>query len=461
MCGIVGYLSADPKAYQREKKHFLRFALFIDTVRGYDSTGVIRVRTDKAVVDKKVQPGTQYVVQKNFLQEKETAWAGIGHNRAATAGSVKLANAHPFKFGAVTMVHNGTLKDGGRSLNGYNEDLEVDSMQIALALSLVPPEDAAKVLTTINGSFALVWHDARDNKIRMARNGQRPLHFTQNSKQDILWFMSDATHLKCLNDSLRGTKVEGHGIYSLDPNCLLIYSKGNLKPHLQKFGNYVPPAPPRREKKKLSKSADDKWREYLAERQARPKARKAVKVNGQERSIPAAHEKALETFYDLSPGDRLEFIPKKSFDVGNKKHYVIGDIILEHWGDCPWPAVIRDVPVVQRNAYWKQSWLVEPVGITTPLGNTDQDSAVLCNLLHCCFEKEEEPDDNIVELIEGPENRMIDKDRLIKLCESGCADCGLGILVDEARDCIFVNENRDLMCADCVNDYRELGETKQ
>jgi glucosamine--fructose-6-phosphate aminotransferase (isomerizing) len=140
MCGLVGFISKNDLLHLKVKKHFMKYALAIDTLRGEDSTGIMRLN-EKGKVETKhsILPGIQYVSTNSFDKYKVDAWASFGHNRAATRGSVSRENAHPFTFGDVTLMHNGTLYGGGRSLDTYDSNLDVDSMQIALALSKSPP----------------------------------------------------------------------------------------------------------------------------------------------------------------------------------------------------------------------------------------------------------------------------------------------------------------------------------
>ena len=135
MCGLVGVISKYDKSYEDIKKHFLKYAIAVDTLRGEDSTGVMRMNEKgKVETNHSILPGIQYVSTKSFDNIKTDSWAIFGHNRAATRGSVSRENAHPFTFGDVTLMHNGTLFAGGRSLPTFDVNLEVDSMQIALFL---------------------------------------------------------------------------------------------------------------------------------------------------------------------------------------------------------------------------------------------------------------------------------------------------------------------------------------
>jgi hypothetical protein len=94
----------------------------------------------------------------------------IGHCRAKTIGHGTNANAHPFQRDNITLVHNGTLtRHAGLTKSPYT----VDSDAIACALS--ESDTIRPVLESLDGAFALVWHNSDTNTIYMARNKERPL----------------------------------------------------------------------------------------------------------------------------------------------------------------------------------------------------------------------------------------------------------------------------------------------
>jgi Glutamine amidotransferase domain len=112
--------------------------------------------------------------QANILKSASVV---VGHGRAATRGTVKLENAHPFaktfETGEILkLVHNGTLE--------YAQDLpdfhkfDVDSEWIAEMIVRYGPLEA---LTKIRGAMALVWWNEKDKTINFFRNADRPLHF--------------------------------------------------------------------------------------------------------------------------------------------------------------------------------------------------------------------------------------------------------------------------------------------
>ena len=103
MCGIVGYVGAEPCA-----------PLLLDGLRrleyrGYDSAG-LAVRSEK---------GIEVVRAVGKLKNLELALShhplagttGIGHTRWATHGRPSEVNAHPHVVGGIAVVHNGIIEN--------------------------------------------------------------------------------------------------------------------------------------------------------------------------------------------------------------------------------------------------------------------------------------------------------------------------------------------------------------
>ena len=492
MCGIVGYITTGHDKYIASREHYLKYALIMDTIRGADSTGLIEVR-HKFQVDamRSVLPGHDFINTDLFLKREQDAWCAIGHNRAATRGNVKVENAHPFYFGEVCLVHNGTLSHRGANFDSFEPSLEVDSMQIALALSKAEPEDATRILSDIDGSFAVVWTDERDESINMARNQDRPLHYTWNKEQDFLSFMSDGLMLTTIQKSLGYAQARGSTIYSVDAMRHLKWKKGSLEPEVSDFVPFVRSYPsynasqkgsnPLLETSKTSggntlmnaaQRAQDKWRNaprYHGEVSSLSGLSEKVHIAGRNRDIPKGHVAAIEGFFGLRTADRLCFKPDHSYEMLPKTLMVTGNVYMPHWGNCEWEAVVLDVPLVSYNAYGGGRWLVRPIGITRRIdGDNKNLPAVLCQLIHCDWDKwdgqqfedsipfeedtkEEAQDDPKVEdTIRGVGGVFMPIQFLRDLLQDGCVMCGSPLWEHSANDYMAVNEGRDVLCDTCA-----------
>lgn len=188
MCGLVGmagnFIDADKKAF----RNLLRF----DVVRGEHSTGVATVDKGSEMIHlyKKVgAPDLLFSAYEDF--ELNGTYKGpdaklfIGHNRYATKGAVTDDNAHPFYHGGIVGAHNGTLdtvfglKDGNK--------FAVDSEAIFYTLSQMNDVEA---ISNIDGAYALTWYDANENKLKVIRNKERPLHWCRRKDSDVIYWAS-------------------------------------------------------------------------------------------------------------------------------------------------------------------------------------------------------------------------------------------------------------------------------
>lgn len=187
MCGIVGVASC--KNLDSIDLKVFRQLLYIDTIRGVDSTGIAAINHEGSVkVVKRAIAGPDFLDMKQVDKAIDALGnrAIIGHNRAATKGSINNRMAHPFQFGTITGVHNGTLWVH-RGLGGGN-DFTSDSEAIMWALSRNSVEDVAKQM---DGAFALVWHDSSDNSLNFLRNNDRPLSIGINKKAGCMAWASE------------------------------------------------------------------------------------------------------------------------------------------------------------------------------------------------------------------------------------------------------------------------------
>jgi hypothetical protein len=194
MCGIVGMAGN----INKEEKKMFRDLLIFDQVRGFDSVGIVGVRLAPKPNESEVFVDKEIGAAQNLWEYSGTndySHRGIlnggfkmllGHNRAATLGAVNLQNAHPFTFGKVTGVHNGSLT--------YWKDLhdahtfDVDSKAIYSDIAHKGIENTWK---SFLGAAALVWWDEATDRLNMVRNDERPLVLAESEKGDTLFWASE------------------------------------------------------------------------------------------------------------------------------------------------------------------------------------------------------------------------------------------------------------------------------
>ena len=103
MCGIIGY-TGKGKAAQ-----IMLDALELLEYRGYDSAGIALLNQGHTQILKSA--GRVKDLRKLYAGQKPDGQCGIGHTRWATHGGVCDKNAHPHRFGRITLIHNGIIEN--------------------------------------------------------------------------------------------------------------------------------------------------------------------------------------------------------------------------------------------------------------------------------------------------------------------------------------------------------------
>ena len=190
MCGIIGVIAAHTNGFTNEESEVFTDMLFVDTLRGMDSTGVFGVnRHNNVLIHKEASNGLTFIQTNEYKSFKNKMWKdalfAVGHNRAATRGSVVDKNAHPFWVNdKIVLVQNGTYRGSHKHL----KDTDVDTEALAHVLDEEP--DVAKALQKINAAYALVWYNTATRTLSMIRNAERPL-FLAKSKDGTVVFASE------------------------------------------------------------------------------------------------------------------------------------------------------------------------------------------------------------------------------------------------------------------------------
>lgn len=187
MCGIVGVASGFTNGFSMKEADMFTQMLYMDAMRGWDSTGVFGVdRLGNVECHKEASEAAdflkaeEYKTFRNKLIQRGTF--AVGHNRAATRGSINDKNAHPFWVeDKVILVQNGTYKGSHKEL----KDTEVDSE--AIAHVLVENEDVTEALKKVNAAYALVWYDTRNKTLNLIRNDERPLFLAKMVNGGLVW----------------------------------------------------------------------------------------------------------------------------------------------------------------------------------------------------------------------------------------------------------------------------------
>jgi len=488
MCGIVGFITKPvtakkPTHHQlssaEQRARWFKQALLFDTVRGEHSTGVMG-RTVGGEYNwlKQAVPGYEFISNTTFVEqwldqaiEYETM---IGHNRAATIGSVTTDNAHPFEHGPVTLVHNGTLRDTG-PLEHQQDDIEVDSSLIAYNLSLAEPGDAAGVLGQLDGAYALVWTDERDDSINIVRNGQRPLHMAATRDDSTLYFMSEGAMLEMLLDR---NKVSYDTIHQLGVHKWLKFTGSDLMPEVKTVVPFTRPVTPYRTYPTYAGGYADATRAGSPAPAPQITANRDLRLplaNNRKVEQPAAFAETL-SWFDLNIKDELEFDPDCFYGYPRSRHATgkglpLGDVQGEVWvPDLQEWTDARLIGVGERlfEVYNHRTWTVRPVCVTwekdvmtihckfvAPLVTAEAralnaETSTALDDTQWDFEE-----DDPLGMYLGPNGNYVTEYRAKELLEHGCGMCSKDLRVQDMAEYDWVGELRNMpLCPDCQTDVR-------
>lgn len=189
MCGIVGV--AGPLVLKDEAT--MKRLLLLDYFRGPDSTGMAQIKNGKDIEVCKIasNPIDLFGMAKfKTMLSGSASKAWIGHNRAATRGQVTSANAHPYHFGKIVGVHNGTLEYMSQKdlEKAAGEEFATDSAAIFACIDRIGIEATVPLL---RGAWSLVWYDQEEDSLNFLRNKERPMWYSWDKDMNRLFWASE------------------------------------------------------------------------------------------------------------------------------------------------------------------------------------------------------------------------------------------------------------------------------
>ena len=199
MCGLVGLLLKTNSGGLAIDADLFQQLLFIDTLRGEDSTGVVLWDNEgeiKVVKDAISAPEFLKTKDWNFLRGNfiSRGKAILGHNRKKTVGNISPETAHPFVYdNRYVFMHNGTLnndtalKHDLKSLHDLGvktfEEPKTGVDSEILGQMLVPFGHDKKIiedqLSKVRGAYACIWLDQKEEKLYVVRNKERSLFYAK------------------------------------------------------------------------------------------------------------------------------------------------------------------------------------------------------------------------------------------------------------------------------------------
>lgn len=441
MCGIVGVASSERLIGALKRMDFFQQGLYCDALRGWDSTGIAAIKDNDTSIIKRAIQASDFIDTKRvdkLLIANTSAQFLIGHNRKATMGSMGHEGAHPFQYGDITMVHNGTLYSHDELPNG--KKFAIDSEAICNAINEIGIAETVKLL---DGAFALVWHDKSDNTLNFIRNDKREFAFGMVKHDDTLLFASEMGMLEWLAD--RNNMVL-EGVFSLTPEY-------HVKIHADKVQKYSA--------KKLEMKPDY-WSGYYGSG-AYQKDYATGKPANQSLTVRDSATKKLLEDYSLAIDDEIEFYPHswQSYSGQQNRPKPFGK--LKGWTmpgkgeDCleiEVHSVLEDEFDIDGDTLLSGSIISARAGV----GKLDLDILIVRGVVEIVDETPVEsgntgPSDESTEVFEGPNNKFIPLKEWNQLTKHGCSYCTDNLLLKEAPLIKWVDTTTPV-CGSCWAKYQ-------
>lgn len=232
MCGIIGgAIKAQNGFFQGEIK-VVEELLYIDALRGPDSTGLACFFNDGSMrLTKAVEEAAFFRYNKEYEDVfkclLKNGKAVIGHNRKKTTGKIDEDSAHPFTIadenGAprYLFVHNGTLTNTYSLEKNLPLEVklksDVDSEILGNLICTTNGDKTAleTALGSVYGAYACVWIDQKEEKLYMLRNKERPL-FVAETSVGLFWASEPGfLYAACNRNRVKVDKCE-----QIDEDCL-------------------------------------------------------------------------------------------------------------------------------------------------------------------------------------------------------------------------------------------------
>jgi hypothetical protein len=491
MCGIYGFITGERGRNAHSRLKFAEQAAIVDSVRGYDSSGVVLVphalkKGQTADWCKIAAPGWELMASNVWTERMAKGMDPyhvlLGHNRAATKGSVNTDNAHPFQEGPITLIHNGTLVYTAglpvsmHEVSKKDKKVEVDSHLICYNLAHSPVEDVVKGL---DGAYVLCWHDSRDNSVYFIRNAQRPLHFMRCTDEDTILFASEPDMLWWLagrNGFIRSD------IYQLDTGVLARFDHGSTKPKLRRQSTFQVTSKGNWKGTGWGHGAvwdDDEGYPLPQEKAAartttaatttkggvgttgKPPAPARVWIGGRSVPIPSYHRRFLSE-RAIPVDEILEFsveavIPQPGLD----------SVTVNGW--VYWAPEGRSIEAMQCIIHGAPSKLfpkgakgecqVQAIGGMYIETDGRRHPVVLARLVASSPESSDlssalpRSSSNGSKSFPGPSGSKITVERWCELTQDGCIECGEDITLEQSDDILWVNGGQSPLCAPCVEKW--------
>lgn len=191
MCGLFGVVSKN--LLSSTEIEITRDLATVSQLRGLDSAGICVLLDQpkghiKSSVFRTMSPAAELFVHptSSTYLNKERVFAIAGHTRLATVGSVNKDNAHPFSFGNLIGMQNGSAPEFHPPVGGVDEP---DSKALFRYMSEHGLDETLKKMR--GAAFALCWFDTKKKTLNFIRNSDRPLYFMDDKAAGTIFWASE------------------------------------------------------------------------------------------------------------------------------------------------------------------------------------------------------------------------------------------------------------------------------
>ena len=409
---------------------------------------------------KSLDTGYEFVETKEYAEIMDSSSDYsfvVAHNRFATMGGITADSAHPFQEGAITMVHNGTLDNTHCLPTPMHQldDVQVDSHAICHNLNL---HGYKEVIESLEGAFTLIWHDARDNCLRIVRNTKRPLNLARVAGEDTIVFGSEEGMVSWIAERNSMTLLD---MFEPDAGTLLTIKLGDaMTVTEEKLTLAKPPVYAGTGYGRKSYSSGYSWESNSATIitphtpvDTAPK----VMVGGRMRTVPEGAQEALCDL-DLLVEDTLRFTPTSMMPTKAGRGKVTG--VLTSTGQS---ACIYNASAELFHMYKGGSWAVSPITVNSLDVDGAPASIVVCTVASYLYNPAYHSPvvsmvaEEAVYVESGWEGAVEAEDELAAIVAAGCIQCGGAVDADDFDECQLVNNNQDALCYSCVCEMRYGG----
>lgn len=459
MCGIVGVISNEKlKSNWTKRKAIFRDLLIVDTVRGWDSTGIFGVPHDEKkdiCIYKKAVMAPDIVEMEGFKKHLNNIdWYTffVGHNRAATKGKVNNVNAHPFHHGDIVGVHNGTLR-GSRGLDSFsNFDVDSEALIYNLANN-TKGEGYVDVIENIHGAFALVWFDTRDDSLHIIRNSERTLFFSKLKGEETIVFASEKP---MIDFAVHRNEKEVEDYQAFEVGVEYIFPTKDPMAFIKKERNLYKESPPQ------NYSNNPYGNNYKFPPQKQPKQQGELHKLNKTRD-KKVKDKLTSLGYDMN--EEVKFYPVGfKYYCEHKEYQSLG--VLEGIIDSKdFPTcVIHNLRGEDYEEKFKAEDNAHLFGKVKGVGRWLNEDVLLIDLDSLKKEDEENVIDLPFEVEEtdkekkyiGPNGRRLSEKEWDTLTKDGCCSC-TGNIYDHLDHKIAWSDNNEPICQDCIEMFELNG----